>query len=212
MLIMPSIHVYGGNGSILQDSGSVSDNSEDPVRALSESVAGSSVSFLYRYDAVKGKGHMTGAGSAILQGSAYLIDVDGLKFFCDGSTKWTVDYNTREVVIETADSEADDCFSNPVLLLVSADTMFEQYSAEQVDFNGSNALRVNMRPKSGCGLESVSLYFRRDVLVGACAVSEDGTETNLIISGFCKSEKKDLSYFMFDDKSLDSSWIVTDLR
>ncbi len=197
---------------MLQYSGSLNDNSEDPVRALSESVASSSVSFLCRYDAVKGKVHMSGAGSAILQGSAYLIDVDGLKFFCDGSTKWTVDNNTREVVIETADIETDGGFSNPVLLLVSADTMFEQVSAEQVDFNGSNALRINMSPKSGCGLESVSLYFRGDVPVGACAVAEDGTETNLTISGFCKSEKKDLSYFMFDDKSLDSSWVVTDLR
>ena len=210
LLISVSQVVSGSNVCILKDSGP--ENSMDHVKALSEAVAGSSVSFSYSYSALRGKGQISGNGSAIVQDQAYLIDVDGLKFFCNGSTKWTVDYNSREVVIEAAEGGEADYYSNPVLLILSADKIFERESSENVSFNGSQALCVNLKPKTECGLEKVSLYFSVEYIIGACAVALDGTETSLEIKDFIIKEKKDLSYFMFDDKSLDSSWIVTDLR
>ena len=43
------------------------------------------------------------AGEAVLQGSCYRIDVNGMRLYCDGETLWTVDPSTREVYIEKAE-------------------------------------------------------------------------------------------------------------
>lgn len=184
----------------------------DPVKNLTETAANSSLSFRYEYDALKDKVRMTGEGSACIQGYAYELEVDGISFYCDGETRWTVDSNSKEVVIETVEGLAEDIYSNPVLLIIKAEDVFDRDFESETVFNGETLKQVALRPRSGTSLVSLSLYFKGLFLRGVSAIAEDGTETLIYIRDLKKDVKKPVTSFRFDVTGLDSSWVVTDLR
>lgn len=184
----------------------------DPVKNLTETAANSALSFKYGYEAVKGNIRMTGEGNVCIQGCAYMLEVDGISFYCDGETRWTVDGNAKEVVIESVGGLAEDIYSNPVLLVVRADDMFVRDFESTAVFNGESLRQVTLRPRLGTALLSVSLYFKGLLLRGAAASAEDGTDTVIYVRDLKEDTKKPLASFRFDDKGLDASWVITDLR
>lgn len=198
--------------SLLTVSPSVSASGDSPLKSLSDALADSSLSFTYSYEARKGKTYFTGSGSACIQGDAYMLCTDGVEVICDGKNLWSVDENTKEAVIETVLQGEYAYKSNPVLLIRDANLLFRQVSSSEVAFKGERVLEIGLEPVLDTGLLDVCLYFKDNVICGASATAGDGTETVLVIKGFRYGQKKDLSYFVFDDKSLDSSWIITDLR
>ena len=52
------------------------------------------------------------SGSAIIDGECFLITGNGFVVYCDGTTKWSVDGESKEVYIESAGSTKD-YFANP---------------------------------------------------------------------------------------------------
>ncbi len=198
--------------SLLIVSPSVSASGDSPLKSFSDALADSSLSFTYSYEARKGKTYLTGSGSACIQGDAYMLYTDGVEVICDGKSLWSVDKNAKEAVIETVLQGEHAYKSNPVLLIRDANQLFRQVSSSEATFNGEQVLEVKLVPVLDTGLSDISLYFKDNVICGAAATAGDGTETVLIIRDFRYGHKKDLSHFVFDDKSLDSSWIVTDLR
>ena len=42
------------------------------------------------------------SGTLLIQGDCYLAKGNGMEIYCDGTTRWTVDPESREVYIETA--------------------------------------------------------------------------------------------------------------
>ena len=53
------------------------------------------------------KGQVKLSGSAIIDGNCYLLSGNGFGIYCDGSTKWTVDGEAKEVYIENAGGMKD---------------------------------------------------------------------------------------------------------
>ena len=91
-------------------------------------------------------------GSLLLQGNCYRAEGNGVEIYCDGSTRWTVDRDEKEVYIESSDGIREVVqYKESLKTLVLSDLKY---------FPGS----------------------------------------------------EDLSPFTFDTASLDSSWVITDLR
>lgn len=90
-------------------------------------------------------------GKLIIQGDCYFAEGYGMRIYCNGSTRWTIDTDSKEVYIENAG-----------------------------------------------GVEEV-LGYRDSV-------------SNLKISDVKYSPQSSSSVFDFDISTLDSSWVITDLR
>lgn len=188
-----------------------------PLDRLEKRIETSEISFSYTYEAERGKVSMKGQGKTVIQGNAYILDVDGMEIYCDGTSKWTLDRGAQELVIEDYDGYTADISADPVLLLGNLTGFFEVSSQSYTEFDGHKALKVSLSPKSESKFKGVILYFRddpseSDILVGASVEMSDGTVTDFSISDFRYDPKGDLSRFSFDSSSLDSSWVITDLR
>lgn len=94
---------------------------------------------------------LTIRGKLIIQGDCYFAEGYGMRIYCNGSTRWTIDTDSKEVYIENAG-----------------------------------------------GVEEV-LGYRDSV-------------SNLKISDVKYSPQSSSSVFDFDISTLDSSWVITDLR
>lgn len=188
-----------------------------PLERLENRVNSSEITFSYTYHATGGRVSMTGGGSVVLQGDAFILNVDGMEICCDGITKWTLDRDAGELVIEPYDSSSADLGSNPAVLLRRLASFFEVSSSSASEYSGVKAIKVELEPKSHSRFRSIVLYFRAepsdgDILAGASMETSDGTVTDFVISDFMYGPKGDISRFGFDTSALDKSWIVTDLR
>ena len=88
------------------------------IQRLEDRINSSEISFSYIYSVSGGKVSMTGQGSAVLQGDAYILDVDGMEVYCDGTARWTLDRKAEELVVESCDTYPVSLSANPVLLLL----------------------------------------------------------------------------------------------
>ena len=70
------------------------------IQRLEDRINSSEISFSYTYSVSGGKVSMTGQGSAVLQGDAYILDVDGMEVYCDGTARWTLDRKAEELIQE----------------------------------------------------------------------------------------------------------------
>ena len=187
------------------------------IQRLEDRINSSEISFSYTYSVSGGKVSMTGQGSAVLQGDAYILDVDGMEVYCDGTARWTLDRKAEELVVESCDTYPASLSANPVLLLQSPTSFFDVSSQSAAVYSGMDAIKVELAPKQGTQLKAVTLYFRSGqhedgILIGASVRAADGTVTDFTISDFRYSAKGDASRFSFDAGSLGPEWIVTDLR
>lgn len=73
---------------------------QDFVAEITAFVKDSRVECDYTYK-TSGATALSGYGSAILQGSCYKLEGNGLKIISNGVTRWTVDPSGKEVYIET---------------------------------------------------------------------------------------------------------------
>ena len=195
-------------------------NAAGPVCSLERlegRVNSSEISFSYTYKSTKDNVSMTGQGTVILQGDAFILDVNGMEIYCDGTTRWTLDRKAEELVIESYDSCLEDLSANPAILLRRLTAFFEVSSQSCTEYSGEEAIRVDLTPKSYPQFKGVTLYFRSgqpdsDILIGASITVADGTVTDFMISDFRYGPKGDADRFSFDEKSLGQDWIITDLR
>ena len=73
---------------------------------LKELVAGNRVTFNYNLG-VKGKAPVVMSGKAVIDGDCYSVCGNGVEMYCDGTTKWTVDREAKEVYIESSEGTRD---------------------------------------------------------------------------------------------------------
>ncbi|MBR4809746.1 MAG: hypothetical protein IK031_05660 [Bacteroidales bacterium] len=83
-------------------------NTPEAFKALIDS---NRVSFKYTLSA-KDKAQIRTDGSVLVDGNCYHISVNGADIWCDGTTRWTVDSEAKEVYIEASDGTAE-FFVNP---------------------------------------------------------------------------------------------------
>lgn len=146
--------------------------------------AGKRVTFTYDYSVSRGGGAFEDvtAGSVTAEDNAYRLEGLGLQIVCDGVTRWTLDEEAGELVIENVDK--DDILANPALLISS----YRNYGA---------SLQVN-----GGSADTLDVVYHVDEDVSARFFMKD----------IRYSEPQGKSDFTFDVKSLPSNYIVTDLR
>lgn len=148
-------------------------------------VSSSRVTMNYEFDAVKGDKLYSGSGIIRYQDKAYVLETEGLKVCDDLSVNVTVNFSSREVVKEA--SNACDFFSDPSSIL---------------RIIGLNPKKATVDVKMSEGADSFTVT----------ATLSDGMSIQVDVKGIRFSAKGPLSDFGFDTSSLDSAWMVTDLR
>ena len=186
--------------------------SADPVLdAFVAKVAASCVSFDYSYRTL-GNVPLTGGGKAQVQGDAFHLTGNGLEVWCDGTTRWSADPDSRELVIETV-GEGRDYAGNPALLISFLEEAFTVASSGEETFAGKRLHAVKLLPKVSAGLEEVQLFFSaKGALQGARVRMPDGTVTEFTLSAFSFGEPVPPDVFMYDPSGLDDSWVISDFR
>ena len=73
-----------------------------PVEAIRAALASNRLSFNFSCRITTDLAPVDCQGEALAQGNCYRVKANGLEFYCDGTTRWTVDREIKEVYIETA--------------------------------------------------------------------------------------------------------------
>lgn len=182
-------------------------------------VAESCVSFDYSYSAQVQKSKMKGSGSIKVQGNSFFMEGNGIEVWCDGKTRWTIDRAAEEAVIENVEDSADEYAANPALLVTSIDDSFSEVSFGPSQFGGkavdSSVLNPLNKAENQMDIAQLRLYFKSgtSVLAGAQVKFKDGTVTVFTVSSLkYTAPENEKESFRFNEKTLDSSYVITDLR
>ena len=151
---------------------------------LLDKVAGQRVQFHYSYSlSQKGQSFREITdGNVTVEDNAYSLDGLGIKVVSDGVTRWSLDEEAREVLVETV--EETDLFTNPALFIASYRNYMER-------------IKVNAQGK--------------DYLDVTLMLDED-THARFILRNIVFGEKQEKSDFVIDLKSLPKDYLITDLR
>ena len=102
--------------------------------------------------------------------------------------------------------------TDPALLLASMEASFTELSCSKGRFQGKEADIIMLKPKTASQLKEAELYFEKGLPFFAKVTLKDGTIASFTLKDMKFLEKTDETRFSFDGSSLDSSWVVTDLR
>ena len=154
-----------------------------------------------------------GEGVLYVQDQSYVMQGNGLKIYCNGSTVWVVDEAGKEVIIESVSQEANSYLSNPVLLLANIEAIF---SVSAPTSSGSS-LTYKLTPKCDCGIASGAVTLSAAggssyVFSSGTFKMSDGGQLGVKIKSMTFSSKKPLTFYNLDLSTFDSSWMITDLR
>ena len=188
---------------------SVSAFADDPVKDFSSRVSGSRVSFSYKYE-MNADVRVTGRGNAIVQGDSFKVDVDGMEMISDGKTRWTVDSEAKEIVIEKV--EGTDFVDNPILIVTSFENSFKEISRNREKVQGRDCLVVDFAPVDVSGIATLAMVFSGNDLVRVVVGLEGGATTIFDVSDMKFLYPENNGMFSYDLSALDSTWVKTDLR
>ncbi len=155
------------------------------------------------------RGGGTDAGVAELCGNSYRLEGEGFDIRCDGKTVWTVDSSAKEVVVEDAASGGAS-LSNPASLLADMKSSFRLVNSGEAVYKGRKYHGVRLVPVGKSELSSVELFFDKENLTASTFTLSDGSIVDFEFPEVSFLEKK--VTFSFDTSSLDSSWVVSDMR
>ena len=215
-ILLASVMFFSSPDSI--SAGNLTDASLDPGQELLgkfvAAVSSSSVSFSYSYRIDDGKSEIRGDGTVKMQGSAYMVSGNGLEVYCDGETRWTVDRESREAVIESYDPAQPDYTVNPAVLLMHFDKAFTLQDSSVLD---DGSVECHLEPAGdGVDMRNLTMVLSADGsrIIRAGFVTGVRTSAEFDISSFATgpAAPDTADTYSFDVSSLDSSYIVTDLR
>ena len=187
--------------------------SGDILSAFASRIASGCASFSYSFVMTSGSaqsGKLVGEGTLCFQGGSYHLQGNGLEVWCDGSSIWTADRTSKEVVIETV---SEDVLVNPALILADISGHFSWEPVPRSGMFSSQSSQVFLlRPLSKSGVQSLELFFdsKGVELLGGRMLSADNVSATFFISGLTVSEFRDASFFT--PPAFPAEWIVTDLR
>ncbi len=151
---------------------------------LLDRVEGHRVQFHYTYSlSQKGSPYKEITdGDVTVEGNAYVLEGLGLKVVSNGSTRWSIDEEAGEMVIETVEKE--NLFTNPALFITSYRNYLDKI---RVNAQGEDSLDVTL-------------------------TLEDENKAHFVLSGIRFLPQQGKSDFSVDGKSLEKSYVITDLR
>ena len=186
-----------------------------------EKVSASLVTFDYSFSmqTPMAKSKMTGSGKVKLQDNSFYMEGNGMEVWCDGTTRWTVDRLSEEALFESVDGSAESFATNPALMIALVDEAFDEVSFGTSKFQGktvdASVLTPVIKGKSSMDIAGLKLFFKSgtSVLIGAEMTLNDGSISEFTISDMTFKDKgEEKESFRFDEKTLGSSYVVTDLR
>ncbi len=189
------------------------------LEAFAAKVSSSLVTFDYSFTMPTQKSKMTGSGSVKVQGDSFFVDGSGLEVWCDGATRWTIDRVSEEALVESVDDSYDSYATNPALMVGAIDDAFSETSFGSVKFKDKAVDASSLSPlRKGRGsmdISALKLFFKAGTttLVGAEVTLNNGSVSEFVITNIrfeAAGTKKES--FRFDEKTLGSSYVVTDLR
>lgn len=121
-------------------------------------------------------------GDVTVEGNAYVLEGLGLRVVSNGSTRWSMDDDAKEVVIEKVEKE--NLFTNPALFIGSYRNYLDKM---QVNAQGEDSLDITL------------------------TLGEDN-KARFVLCGIVFLEPQGKSDFSVDEKSLEKSYVITDLR
>lgn len=145
---------------------------------------GKRVTFHYTYSLSKEDAPFSPVteGDVVVEEDAYRLNGLGLEVVCDGTTRWSMDPEAMELVIETI--EKDNVVDNPGLLV----STYENFaSILQVKGGSSNSL---------------------DLILDL----DDDMRARFVLTDIVYMDKQGKSDFSVDEKSLSKDYVITDLR
>ena len=183
-----------------------------PLARFYDNLLSSCVEFDMSYSIRMSGVKLDGKGVLELQGDSWILAGNGMEIRCDGKTLWTVDPESKEVVIDSlSDDVTAGIIINPAVMLIN---MRELFSLREVlPTKEGKSLIYTLYPKA----ESEVSFVNMEILKGDSSLKqltfslEDGTSAVVNISSMTSGKKKPAEYFS-RSVNYDSSWIVTDLR
>ncbi len=151
---------------------------------LLDRVQGQRVSFHYTYSLSQKGADFTPVtdGDVTVEGNAYVLEGLGLKVVSDGTTRWSLDQDALEALVEKVEQE--DLFTNPALFIAS----YRRYM---------DSIHVNSQ-----GPDSLDVTLTLD----------DETRARFLLKGISFGPLQGKSDFSVDEKSLSKDYVITDLR
>lgn len=181
---------------------------QDALRTLSARLAKEVAAFGYSYTTKGTDTPFKGDGKAIVSGSCYRIQGNGLDIRCDGSVRWTADPAAGEMVIEDAAGQALDFLSNPALLVADLEGNFKVAGTSTSDGRKTYMLEPLNEPS----IISLALVLEKDIPVAATLKMKDGSVVDFTVSGFTLAARQPESVWNFGKEELSKYKTVTDLR
>ena len=183
-----------------------------PLARFYDNLLSSCVEFDMSYSILMSGVKLDGKGVLELQGDSWILAGNGMEIRCDGKTLWTVDPESKEVVIDSlSDDVTAGIITNPAVMLIN---MREIFSLREVlPTKEGKSLIYTLYPK----VESEVSFVNMEILKGDSSLKQftfsldDGTSAVVNIYSMKSGKKKPAEYFS-RSVNYDSSWIVTDLR
>lgn len=190
-----------------------SDQTSDRATVIEffDKVAKNPVEFAY-FVTFKADGTVSASdGNVILDGRRFRTSGDGIESVCDGSTIWMMDSEAREMIIETMSEGENDV--NPTLMIAAVGEMNISALYNTI-YQGKSALRVHLNFEGNDQFSNIIVYISDDKLLGAEMETIDGISIVFDIPSFrfLSIEEANTVQFSIDEKKMDSSWVITDLR
>lgn len=141
---------------------------------LLDKVAGHRVRFHYTYSLSQKGADFSPVtdGQVTVEGNAYILEGLGMKVVSDGTTRWTLDPEAKEAVVEAVQKE--DLFTNPALFIGSYRDYMDKL---QVNAAGSDNLDITL-------------------------TLDEQTRARFVLIGIVYGEEQGKSDFSLDEKSL----------
>lgn len=141
---------------------------------LLDKVAGHRVHFHYTYSLSRAGADFTPVtdGQVTVEGNAYILEGLGMKVVSDGTTRWTLDPEAKEAVVEAVQKE--DLFTNPALFIGSYRDYMDKL---QVNAAGSDNLDITL-------------------------TLDEQTRARFVLCGIVYGDEQGKSDFSLDEKSL----------
>lgn len=127
---------------------------------LLDKVEGHRVTFHYTYSLSQKGSSFTPVtdGDVTVEDNAYIMQGLGVEVISDGTTRWTLDRDAREALVEKVEKE--DLFTNPALFISSYKDYMDKI---KVNASGSDSLDVTLTLDD----ETKARFVLKDIVFGA---------------------------------------------
>lgn len=178
---------------------------------LHDTLSDSYVTLSYMYSAEVTGVPMKGNGNLTIQGNMWLNEMGNIKIICDGASIWTIDDDSKEVIIDSAENGIADFISNPALLFTRMNDYFDIRTVRLSPDGKYRTFILTTREDSNMEYFNLEVRTADNSIQKASFALDDGTSVRITVDEMTVDTKKPVTYFR-PSQAFDSSWIVTDLR